>query len=71
MRVFDGPVDLGPFRFIEDPVDRKYAALASASDATLVTNDDHLLSKRGQLGMPVMTPREFLRSVADKAHSQA
>ena len=64
-------MDLGPFRFIEDPVDRKYAALASASDATLVTNDDHLLSKRGQLGFPVMTPGEFLRSVEREAHSQA
>jgi predicted nucleic acid-binding protein len=60
---FVGPVDPGQFRFIEDPDDRKYAALAEASGATLVTNDDHLLSKRGRLGIPVMTPGEFLRSV--------
>jgi predicted nucleic acid-binding protein len=62
---FTGPVDVTPFEFIQDPDDRKYAALAEASGATLVTNDVHLLSRRGRLGIPVMTPGEFLRSVEE------
>ena len=36
-------VDPGRFRSIPDPDDRKFAALASSSGATLVTLDRHLL----------------------------
>jgi predicted nucleic acid-binding protein len=47
------------FAFIPDADDRKFAALASASGATLVTNDDHFLAYRAQLPCPVRTPAEF------------
>lgn len=60
----EGEVQQGtqPERFsaIEDPDDRKFAALATTAGATLVTNDDHLLSKRGGIDVPVVTAGEFV-----------
>ena len=52
-----------PERFVEiaDPDDRKFAALAVAAGAALVSNDDHLLRHREHLEVPVLTPREFWR----------
>lgn len=47
------------FDYIPDPEDRKYAALAAAAGAVLVTNDDHLLSNRERAGLTIVTPREF------------
>ncbi len=49
------------FDAVPDPDDRKLAALAHATGATLISNDDHLLSVRDQLNLPVMTPEEFYR----------
>lgn len=49
------------YSLIEDPDDRKFAALAAASGAILVTNDDHLLSVRGRIGVEMVTPGELLR----------
>lgn len=52
-----------PERFAEipDPDDRKFAALAHAAGATLISNDDHLLRYRDRLGVIVATPDEFWR----------
>jgi uncharacterized protein len=47
---------------IADPDDRKFAALAAASGAALVSNDDHLLSVRERLGVQVLTPREAVQA---------
>jgi predicted nucleic acid-binding protein len=47
------------FAYIPDADDRKFAALAVASGATLVTNDEHLLAHRRRLPCPVRTPGEF------------
>ena len=50
----------GNFVLVKDPDDRKYAALAAASGATLITNDDDLLRARNALDIGVMTPKEFM-----------
>ena len=49
----DLPVD--QYAFIPDPDDRKFAALAEKAQAVLVTNDQHLLSVAGRLGVEVLT----------------
>lgn len=51
------------FDFVEDPDDRKFAALAAVSGATLVTSDDHLLRHRGRGDLVIATPSAFLRSL--------
>jgi predicted nucleic acid-binding protein len=50
-----------PERFAEipDPDDRKFAALAEATGAVLISNDEHLLGYRDHMNMPVLTPSEF------------
>lgn len=45
---------------IADPQDRKFAALAQAADALLISSDDHLLGVRDQLPVTVLTPRQFI-----------
>lgn len=40
---FTGPVDADAFGNVPDPDDRKFAALAAAAQATLVSLDTHLL----------------------------
>ena len=45
------------FAYIRDPDDRKFAALADATGAVLLTNDDDLLRARARL--KVLTPREY------------
>jgi uncharacterized protein len=55
----DGPTDPRAFGFIPDPADRKFAALAAATGAVLVTNDRHLLDGRPHPGVVVLTPGEF------------
>src|SRR5215469_7737885 len=57
---FGGPVDPGAFTAIADPDDRKFAALAAAANAPLVTNDKLVLAQRGRIGVEIATPREFL-----------
>jgi predicted nucleic acid-binding protein len=51
--------DAEDFREIPDPDDRKFAALARAAGATLISNDKHLLEGRDRLNLPVLTPGEF------------
>lgn len=54
-----GPVPAEEFAVIPDPDDRKYAALAAASGAVLLTNDDHLLSSGLDQRLEIQTPRQF------------
>ena len=49
------------FAFIPDPDDRKFAALAQAAGATLVSNDEHLLHYRDCMDVSVLTPGAFWR----------
>lgn len=55
----EGRCDLSEVSFVEDPQDRKFAALALATGATLVSADEHLLAHRDRL--TVAKPAEFLR----------
>ena len=52
------------FTSVADPDDRKFAALASSSGATLVTLDRHLLGAGLGDSCRVVTPSEFLRSLS-------
>lgn len=60
--------------FIPDPDDRKFAALAQATGAILISNDDHLLHYRDRIDPPVLTPGAFWkqrqRSRAEQGHSK-
>lgn len=60
-----GTVDPASLTFVVDPEDRKFAALALSSGATLVSADDHLLAHRERL--PVLSPGEFLRARGGEA----
>jgi uncharacterized protein len=57
---FTGQTDPSAYALIPDPDDRKFAALAAAAGAVLISNDDHLLGVRQQLDVTVLTPAEFL-----------
>lgn len=59
----DAPADPAAFRFVPDPEDRKYLALATAAGATLVTLDEHLLGARDRASVPVLRPDEYLRTL--------
>jgi predicted nucleic acid-binding protein len=50
-----------PERFAEipDPDDRKFAALADAAGAVLISNDEHLLGQRDRMNLTVLTPSAF------------
>lgn len=56
-----GPLDLARFVAVPDPADRPFAALAAAADATLLSNDEHLLGHAPALGVRVQTPGDFWR----------
>jgi predicted nucleic acid-binding protein len=49
------------FSVVTDPDDRKFAALAHAAGATLISSDDHLLRHRDRLEVTVLTPSAFWR----------
>jgi predicted nucleic acid-binding protein len=57
---YRGQLDVGDYQHVEDPDDRKFAALAEATNSIVITNDRHLLSNRERLKAPVVTPREFV-----------
>lgn len=57
--------DASAYTDIPDPEDRKFAALADAAGAVLVTADDHLLAGRDAAPRRVLTPGEFAREFAD------
>jgi uncharacterized protein len=60
---FTEPTDIDSFTMVPDPDDRKFAALAAAAGAILVSNDDHLLAVRDELPVRVLTPSELLREI--------
>ena len=60
-------VGSGDFAMISDPDDRVFAAVAVSAGATIVTNDDHLLSCRDQLRVPVLTAGAFWEMLAARA----
>lgn len=51
------------FDYVLDPDDRKFAALASASGATLVSSDNHLLDHRARGDISIASPSEFVRQL--------
>lgn len=55
------------FRQIADPDDRKFAALARASGAILVSHDDDLLAHPERIDILILTPSEFLSGLAEAA----
>jgi uncharacterized protein len=57
---FTGPVDPEAFAAIEDPDDRKFAALSAAARAPLVTSDKHVLAQSSAVGIEAVTPTAFL-----------
>jgi predicted nucleic acid-binding protein len=57
---FTGPVDPEAFALIEDPDDRKFAALSAAARAPLVTSDKHVLAQSSAVGIEAVTPTAFL-----------
>ena len=58
---FGGSTHPDAFGFVPDPADRKFAALADAVPAPLVTSDASLLNAAGQMAVPVLKPSEFAR----------
>lgn len=61
-----------PERFadVPDPDDRKFAALAHAAGAILISNDEHLLRHRDRTDLTVLTPGEFWRRQQRTLESQ-
>lgn len=57
---YTGDVHPEHYALVPDYDDRKFAALASAAGAVLVSNDDDLLSVRDQLDITVLTTGEFM-----------
>jgi predicted nucleic acid-binding protein len=58
------------FAFIPDPDDRKFAALAHAAGAALISNDDHLLHHGGHMDLTVLTPKAFWKRQQHSNHAQ-
>src|SRR5262249_32040948 len=56
---FGGSTHPEQFEFVPDPADRKFAALADAARAPLVTSDAGLLKVGGQMTVLVLKPSEF------------
>lgn len=56
---YDGELDESGLDWVQDESDRKFAALARAADAALVSNDDDFLARRDEASMPVLASREF------------
>jgi predicted nucleic acid-binding protein len=56
---FVGATHPEQFVAIPDPDDRKFAALAHAAGATLISNDQHLLQVHDRLAVLVLTPSAF------------
>ena len=58
---FGDPTYPEAYGFVRDPADRKFAALAEAVQAPLVTSDAGLLNARGRMAVRVLKPSEFAR----------
>jgi len=57
---YDGPTEPEAFTDVPDPSDRKFAALAAATGAVLVSNDSDLLADRECLPLTVHRPGELV-----------
>jgi len=57
---YEGALDTGPFAAVPDPDDRKFAALAAATGATLVSLDADLLDADLGAGPRVVRPGKTL-----------
>lgn len=55
----EGSLSHEGLEWVPDPTDRKFAALARCTGATLVSNDRHLLDGRARAGFPILTSGEF------------
>jgi predicted nucleic acid-binding protein len=58
---FSGATHPEAVGFVPDPADRKFAALAEAAQAPLVTSDAGLLNAGAEMSVPVLKPSEFAR----------
>lgn len=58
-----GATDPAAFAHVPDPDDRRFAALAAAAGATLVTMDAHLLVGRAAGPPRIVTPGELAREL--------
>ena len=58
---FGGSTHPEAYGFVPDPTDRKFAALAEAVQAPLVTSDAGLLNARARMAVLVLKPSEFAR----------
>ncbi|WP_404366082.1 putative toxin-antitoxin system toxin component, PIN family [Marinobacter sp.] len=56
---FSGKTHPERFGHVPDHTDRKFAALADASGATLISSDDDLLGSRSKAKVRILTPVEF------------
>ena len=56
--------------WVPDPADRKFAALARATDTVLISNDGHLIDGRAEASFTVLTPREYVERMtsSEKTH---
>jgi uncharacterized protein len=57
---FPADTHVEQFGYVPDPADRKFAALAHATGATLVTSDADLLQGSSRAEIPILTPSEFV-----------
>ena len=62
---YDGETAPEKFDYIPDTDDKKFAALAEASGAVLITNDAHLLDNRDRTGLRILRPEEYVRARSD------
>jgi len=60
---YRGKIDPAGHAYVPDPADRVFAALAHAANATLITQDDHLLAHRSRGDVPFLTAHEFIRLI--------
>ena len=58
---FGGLTHPEAYDFVPDPADRKFAALAEAAQAPLVTSDAGLLNAGARMAVRVLKPSEFAR----------
>jgi len=56
----DVPLDLDAYMVVPDAEDRKFAALAHATNSILITQDHHLLAQASHLPVRILSPVRFV-----------
>ena len=56
---YEAPTPIDAFEHVPDPTDRKFAALALVTGATLLSSDQDLLADRDFSSARILTPREW------------